>query len=252
MSRDELCRDERWVGILQPGYFPWLGFFHQMSMVDLFILQDDAQYTRNSWRQRMKVRTREGWRWLTVPVRTKGRHPQRITDVRIDNTKVWRQKHMNVLDSAFSRSPFWPEHRERVMQTLEDSGDSLVDLDVSSIRQLAEEFGIDTPVERSSLLGLEDRFASDGRGKRARSTKLANFVRSLGGTHFLEGATGRNLLDLEVFQEVGVELVFHEFQHPVYNQCWPGFEPYMSSIDLLLNCRPGDRQLSLGLLEAQA
>ena len=235
MSRHGRGTNERWIGILQPGYFPWLGFFHQMSVVDLFVLQDDAQYTRNSWRQRMKVRTPEGWQWLTVPVLTRGRHPQRIADVVIDETKNWQRRHLTVLDNAYGKSRFWPEHRERLARILASQNSSLVELAVLSVRYLAAELGVATPVERSSILGLEDRFATGGRGKRARSIKLANFIRSLGGTHFLEGATGRKLLEPAVFREAGVELVFHDFRHPTYEQCWDGFEPYMSALDLLLN-----------------
>ena len=235
MSRHELRSDERWVGVLQPGYFPWLGFFHQMASVDLFVLQDDAQYTRNSWRQRMKIRTQDGWRWLTVPVRTKGLHPQRIMDVGIDNTKAWRQKHLNVLDSAYARSSQWPEYREDVVQILHNAADSLVELSLSSIRYIASRMGITTTLEQSSVLRLEDRFTTGGHGVRARSIKMARFIRSLGGTHFLEGPTGRKLLDPYIFREAGVKLVFHEYQHPVYLQCWEGFEPYMSALDYLVN-----------------
>ena len=61
------------VGILQPGYLPWLGFFEQMSRVDIFILLDDVQYDKKSWRNRNKIRTADGWIWLIVPVLTKGR-----------------------------------------------------------------------------------------------------------------------------------------------------------------------------------
>ena len=56
------------IGILQPGYLPWLGFFEQMARVDHFVCYDDVQYTRQDWRNRNRIKTAGGAAWLT------GRH----------------------------------------------------------------------------------------------------------------------------------------------------------------------------------
>ena len=49
------------LGALQPGYLPWLGFFDQIARCDLFILYDDLPYAKDSWRNRNRVKTAEGW-----------------------------------------------------------------------------------------------------------------------------------------------------------------------------------------------
>ena len=48
------------LSILQPSYLPWLGFFDQMIRADTFVFLDDVQFTRRDWRNRNKIRTREG------------------------------------------------------------------------------------------------------------------------------------------------------------------------------------------------
>jgi len=229
---------ERTVVVLQPGYFPWLGFFHQMLLADLFVLQDDAQFTRNSWRHRMKIRNETGWEWLTIPVLTRGRHPQRIADVQIDETKPWRDRHLHVLEARYARTPHWSTYRPELEELIRSSSSSLVHVARTSIDFLRRHLAIETPLRYSSELGLEDRFAVPGRGRRARSEKLSRFVRSLGGSVFLEGASGRDLLDLPTFERAGVRVVFHSLEHPQYPQAHPGFEPFMSSLDLLLNVGP--------------
>ncbi len=60
--------DSMRVAILQPSYLPWLGFFDQMHRSDQFVLFDDVQFTRRDWRNRNRIRVREGSAWLTVPV----------------------------------------------------------------------------------------------------------------------------------------------------------------------------------------
>ena len=80
---------QKTIGILQPGYLPWLGFFEQLHRVDLFVILDDVQYTKGSWRNRHRIRTTNGWQWLTVPVYQTGRSGQLIREAEIDNTKKW-------------------------------------------------------------------------------------------------------------------------------------------------------------------
>ena len=57
------------IGIIQPNYIPWRGYFDFINDVDVFVFLDDVQYTRQNWRNRNRVQTRGGQSiWLTVPV----------------------------------------------------------------------------------------------------------------------------------------------------------------------------------------
>ena len=56
------------VAILQSNYLPWKGYFDLISYVDEFIIYDDVQYTKNSWRNRNLIVTKNGLLWLTVPI----------------------------------------------------------------------------------------------------------------------------------------------------------------------------------------
>jgi hypothetical protein len=50
-------------------------------------------------------------------------------------------------------------------------------------------------------------------------------------------------MNLELFDKEGIEVIFQDFKHPVYNQLFGDFEPYLSAIDLLFNC--GDNSLEI-------
>ena len=56
------------VGILQPSYLPWLGYFDQIYHADTFVLYDDVQFDKGGWRNRNRIKTSQGVQWLTVPV----------------------------------------------------------------------------------------------------------------------------------------------------------------------------------------
>ena len=79
------------VGIHQPEYIPWLGFFKKMMNSELFVLLDDVQFEKKSWQNRNRIRTKNETVFLSVPVHA--HLDSKLNDVKIDNTKNWSDKH---------------------------------------------------------------------------------------------------------------------------------------------------------------
>src|SRR3990172_12538461 len=100
------------VAALQPGYLPWLGFFEQMYQVDLFVIYDEVQYDKRSWRNRNRIRTVDGWCWLTVPVLAKGLFEQKVPEVRINNNLPWRRKHWKSLHVNYKKAPYFRKYAD--------------------------------------------------------------------------------------------------------------------------------------------
>ena len=73
------------VAIHQPQYLPWLGYLAKWAAADLFIVLDVVQYEKNGWQNRNRIKTPEGPRWLTVPV--KARLGTAIHDVTVDTSQ---------------------------------------------------------------------------------------------------------------------------------------------------------------------
>ena len=95
------------VAIHQPQYLPWLGYFDKIRRADAFCFLDNVQYKKNDWQNRNRLKTAQGWQWLTVPVHY--RYPQKISEVTINNAAKWKNKHLQALISNYSRAPFFKE-----------------------------------------------------------------------------------------------------------------------------------------------
>ena len=223
------------VTILQPSYLPWLGFFEQMSRSDKFVLLDDVQYTRRDWRNRNRIRVRENWIWLTVPVQQKSRFSQSLLETRIDNSVSWRRKHLETLRQHYCKAPFFEKYFPRCQQVYEQEWTFLFDLCLETINLIKEEMGIETPLLRSSEM-------KPGGEK---TERLVSICRELGATHYLSGESGSNYIAEEDFSSQGIALEYQNYEHPVYPQRYTGFVPHLSAIDLLFNC--GEQ--SLGILK---
>lgn len=216
---------DRTIVILQPGYLPWLGFFEQLYQSDVFVVYDDVQYDKNGWRNRNRIKTAQGWQWLTVPVLLKGQHTPIIKDIRIHNSVPWSSKHMEAIRQNYSKAPFFKEYFPALETLYQRPWEWLIELDMHFILLFAE------------LLGLkrEFRFASELGVTGGKTERLVFICRHLEGTRFYEGAAGQNYIDEALFAQHQVKLNYQRYDHPHYRQLHGEFIPYMSIIDLLFN-----------------
>lgn len=225
---------EKVVGILQPGYLPWIGFFEQMHRSDVFVLYDDVPYDKHGWRNRNRVKTANGVVWLTVPVLGSLKEGLLIREVRIDNRRDWRRKHLATLAQSYRKAPFFSDYIGLFEEAYAREWELLVDLDVHVTELLRGAFGLEaTELRRSSELAV------DG----SRNGRLAAICRALGGNVFYEGAAGRSYIDVEFFRREGIEVVFQDFQPRPYRQLHGEFVPYLSAVDLLFNEGPGGLEI---------
>jgi len=145
------------IGILQPGYLPWLGFFEQMYRCDLFVLYDDVQYDKEGWRNRNRIKTANGVQWLTVPVLMKFSDYPLITDIQINNEVNWRKKHFASIRQNYGKAPFFNDYEGLFEEAYSRDWDFLIDLDLYFIMKLAECLGMkEKRILRSSDLPVKE------------------------------------------------------------------------------------------------
>lgn len=217
----------RVIGILQPGYLPWLGFFEQMLRCHYFVIYDDVQYDKHGWRNRNRIKGPKDPVWLTVPVRLKG-NQRLINQVEINPTQPrWAKKHLGTLRQHYNKAPYFKEYFPQLEEVLMRPWRLLVELDLELIRLIAGWFGLKSKLILSSELGCYHPNPSG---------RLIEIIRKLKGDVFYEGASGRNYLDLDQFTMAGLQVVFQDYQPMPYPQQYDGFTPFLSAIDLIFNC----------------
>lgn len=208
----------------QPQYLPWLGYFDKMDRADLFVLLDTVQFKKNEWQNRNRIRTSEGWQWLTVPVHH--RFPMTIREVGIDESTPWRRKHREALRIQYARAACREAIQPAIDRLLQEPCANLSELNVGTVRLLAQLLGVRTPIVlASSLEGLPD--GADDR--------LVALCRRFNCGTYLAGAGGRAYMDPEPYRRAGIQVTVQVFRHPVYPQAHPGFTPDLSALDLLMN-----------------
>jgi len=209
------------LAIHQPQYLPWLGYLDKIDRAEQFIVLNTVQFKKNEWQNRNRIRTAQGWQWLTVPVLH--RFGQTLGEVRINPSSDWQSKHLRALEVHYARAPF----RDRVLRglacVLNQQWDRLADLNLAVLRWMLDAFGIKTPLRLASELHVREE----------PTDRLIDLCRAAGATHYLAGAGAAQYMDVPRFEVSGVKLVVQNFRHPVYAQCYEPFIPGLSALDLL-------------------
>jgi len=211
------------VAIHQPQYLPWIGYFDKLDRADVFVLLDNVQYKKNEWQNRNRIRTSQGWQWITVPVLY--HYPEKIDAVKINNTTDWRRKHLNALVYNYSKAPFFKEHRLFFEETFSSHWENLVEINVHIIQYLNRALGINKEIVLASRLSLREE----------PTERLVDICKHVQADTYLSGKDGAKYMNSDTFAQANIQVTFQDFHHPAYSQLHEPFEPFMSIVDLLFN-----------------
>ncbi len=218
------------VAILQSNYIPWKGYFDIINMVDEFILYDDMQYTRRDWRNRNKIKTPAGVKWLTIPVDTKGKYFQKINETKIADHD-WSREHWRSLCLNYAKAPYFKQYEALFEGLYEQAGrmDYLSHVNHLFLTRICQLLGIKTAITWSSDYELID----------GKTERLAALVASAGGDYYLSGPAAKDYIQDEVFEDYHIQLDYMNYDgYPDYPQLHGDFEPNVSILDLIFMTGP--------------
>jgi hypothetical protein len=210
--------------ISQPRFFPGLHYLHRMLQADVFVIFDTVQFTPRHEENRAKLKTSQGTQWLTVPVRKQGRD-MRIVDTLLSKDQPWQQDAVKTLAHLYGKTPHYEAHAAEIAAILTAPHETLTQLDRASWAPALRQLQIGCRFVLASELPLE------GKGPQY----LLDICKHLGADVYLSGPSGRDYIDSAMFTAQGVEVRFHDFETPVYQQRFGEFVPWLSYLDALFN-----------------
>lgn len=236
----DLAENKMKCVILQPSYIPWRGFFHQIQKADVFVFYDDVQYTRRSWRNRNRLKTPQGPKWLTIPVHSRGCQVDGmlIREARISWEQPWAKAHLRTLLQSYRKAPFLNTYRPLLEDFYGRRPHRLADFTIDLTIALAGELGI---CGKTYLRSSELHADGDA------TTRLIKICRSLGADHYISGPAARCYLKEEKLQEAGIRLEYMAYVYPEYPQLHPPFDPHVTVLDLLFMTGPQAGEYIWGL-----
>ena len=214
------------LAVLQSDYIPWKGYFDIIHDADLFLFYDEVQYTKNDWRNRNRIKTKQGLKWLTLPC---GYDLKRlIYEVQIKPEFDWQTKHYNIIQQSYKGAPYYHKYDDFLQYVyLETKWDYLYQLNRYLIEHISRDFlGIDTKFEDSR------NYPSSGK----KAAKLFQLIQNTNADTYISGPAAKDYMQLDIYERAGIEIIWKDYQgYPAYEQLHGDFCHNVSILDLLFH-----------------
>jgi hypothetical protein len=228
-------RPPRSVAIVQSSYVPWKGYFDLINSVDEFVLYDDCQYTRQDWRNRNRIKTPNGTRWITIPVTVNNLYEQRLDETHAADPR-WALRHWDTIRQAYRRAPYFAKYADKIEAAYMNcrSERRLSKINRTLLEVICEILRIKTTLTWSTS------YTTTG----SRTERVVNLCTEAGATLYLSGPRARSYLDTSLFKAAEIELRYFDYDgYPEYPQLYPPFEHNVTILDLLFNAGPTAQSL---------
>jgi hypothetical protein len=221
------------VAILQSCYIPWKGYFDLIGSVDVFVIYDDVQYSKNHWHNRNQIKTQHGLKWVTIPVsKSEGAFPQ-IDQVRI--AEPFARKHWASIAQAYAKAPFFKLYAEQIEALFlrAEAMDKLSDINAMFLVELSKRLGFETRIVMSNTLVAAGR----------RTDRLLSICQELGAGLYLSGPSAKDYFEGHKFEAAGIGYTWMDYGgYQSYPQLHGDFEGAVTVLDLLFNTGPNARR----------
>lgn len=212
------------IGIMQPYFMPYIGYFQLMKAVDKYIVYDDVNYIKGGWVSRNKILINGENKMFTITL--KGASPNKLfNEIEIgDNFK----KLMKTLQISYSKSVNFEETMSLLEKIIAFPNKQLALFIANSFREILNYLSVDTEIIISSEIQKDNTL----KGK----DKILHICNILGANTYYNAIGGQDLYDKEEFKTHGIKLNFVETLIQPYPQLHvSNFIPYLSMIDVLMN-----------------
>jgi len=213
------------VSIMQPYFFPYIGYFQLMSACDTFVVFDDAQYIRRGWVNRNRILVNGAPQWISLPVAAAS-HEQTIAQRQYLLYHRLTHRIRRRLVAAYARAPYFNSTMQLVNEVLATAATSVAAFNAALLVRVASHLDIRTPILVASAIS----------GARALTGEalVIETCRNLGASGYVNPIGGHHLYLPSHFADAGLTLQFLQSEAPKYRQFGAPHVPALSIIDVLM------------------
>lgn len=216
------------LGIMQPYFFPYLGYFDLINYSDRWIVFDTVDYIRHGWINRNRIlHPSEGWQYVIVPTR-KHKHNIAIKDVVVNDDQKWRERIAGQIQHYKKRAPYFRPVKELIEDCLSIGETSLSRLNAKILEKVCAYMAIDLRYELFSEMSL-DLGEVNGPGDWA-----LRISEALDADEYINPPGGAEIFEPELFDKSGIKLTIRQIPDLEYGCRGYEYIPKLSIIDVLM------------------
>jgi hypothetical protein len=213
------------LAIMQPYFFPYIGYWQLAQVADRMVIYDDVNYIVGGWVNRNRILINGLARYITVPVSGASPH-QHICDLTLARTGRWRDKLLKAIELTYRRAPHFSEVFPLLRDLVDHPVDNLSAYLAHQIQELTRFLQLNTTLISTSRLYANSHLSGQDR--------VIDICRREGASEYVNLAGGRELYDARQFAQAGVRLEFISMRSLPYWQATDSFVAHLSIVDALM------------------
>ena len=210
---------------MQPYFFPYIGYFQLLNMVDKYVVFDTASFANKKWGIRNQILINGAPGYFRVKT-LKASQNKQFNEIKVSNDIEEKERNIHALECSYGKAPHFSEVMPILEQFLLDDYDNLAEYNVASNKLVCNYLGIKTEILLFSELDCDKDLK--------RQYRIYDVCKVLGGNEYINSIGGTQLYDYEEFRENGIELAFLKADDIVYPQFGREFVPNLSIIDVMM------------------
>lgn len=214
------------LAIMQPYFFPYIGYFQLINSVDKFVIYDNIEYTKKGWINRNKIFSANGGTLITLPLKKDSDFLNVNQRVLADSWITERKKLLNIFRSSYSKSKYFDEVFCLLEECILFENSNLFDFILFSLKKILNYIKINTEIIRSSTVDIDHELKSE--------KKVIEICKKLKAETYINAIGGINLYDKNKFKLNGIKLNFIKSNDVNYKQYNNEFIPWLSIVDILM------------------
>lgn len=213
------------VGVMQPYFFPYIGYWQLINAVDKYVIFDDVNYINRGWINRNRILFNEKPRYFNVYLKGASQN-KLINEIEVDNEEKQVNRNLKIIEQAYKKAPFFQEVFPVIKSILCEKESNLARYNTVLLHKICRYLGIDTEIVFSSDLQKDNRL----RGQE----KILDICMQLNATDYYNPIGGKELYNREKFFQKGIELHFLCSDEIKYKQFNNSFYCNLSIIDVMM------------------
>ena len=210
------------LGIMQPYFFPYLGYWQLLANVDKYVVYDDVTYIKGGWINRNNFLINGQKNLLTMRLEKASSYTL-IKDIAIKDDFV---KFLKTIEMGYKKAPFFEDIFRLLKDICQCPDKKLGQFLFNSHIKICEYLGIDTELILSSSFEKH----AELKGK----DKVISICKQLGADEYINAIGGQELYDKKEFAENGIRLNFLQANLREYRQLKNEFVAGLSIIDIMM------------------
>lgn len=213
------------LSIMQPYFFPYIGYFQLLQASEKFIFYDDVNFIKGGWINRNRILLSDSARYITVPLSASSPYSL-IEHTKIHRELPWQNKILAQITHSYAKAPHFEKVFHLVEETLSSEEESISQLAKNSITGVLNYLGIKKDINSSSGKYYNNQLKGQAR--------VLDICRKENATRYLNLPGGISLYESDKFSSQGIALSFIDAKITPYHQSNANFIPGLSIIDVLM------------------